>query len=208
MSGVRATVRGESISGVWFMNPAECERIFQRVNRAVWILTAADGNRRGGLAASWVMPASLDLECPLVCISIGRAHYTAELIDQSGAWAAHLLGPEQFELAWNFCCDSGRERDKLAVVRTQRGVTGSPLLTDALAYVECRAVDHYDLGDRRCYWGRVVAAESCREGEPLCEREFFAQASDEQRQTLLANRQFDIEQGQALVADWRRRHGV
>lgn len=190
------------------MNPADCESVFGRVQRAVWVLTASDGRRRGGLTASWVMPASLDLDCPLLCISIGRAHYTAELIDDSGAWAAHLLGPEQFELAWNFCCDSGRERDKLSVVRTQPGVTLSPLLLDALAYVECRAVDHFDVGDRRYYWGQVVAAATFREGEPLGEREFLAQASDEQRQTLLANRRCDIEHGQALVAAWRQRRGL
>src|SRR6476620_897039 len=84
------------------------------LDREIWIITAADGDRRGGLVATWVMPASIDPQRPALLAAIGANHFTADLVLASRAFAAHLLRPDQVELAWNFARDSGRSRDKLA----------------------------------------------------------------------------------------------
>ena len=63
------------------MNNAQVESIFRLVNREIWIVTAADGERRGGLAATWVSQASIDRDKPVVVIGIAPNHFTAELID-------------------------------------------------------------------------------------------------------------------------------
>src|SRR5437762_2455982 len=83
-----------------------------RLTREVWILTAAHEGRRSGLAATWVSPASLDPAKPMLLAALSLNHFTAELVRGSRTFAAHLLRPNQVEVAWNFARDSGRERDK------------------------------------------------------------------------------------------------
>src|SRR4051812_46844621 len=100
------------------------------LDREVWIVTAAAGQRLGGLVATWVMQASLDPQAPLLVAALAPNHYTTELIEASGAFAAHLITREHIEHVWRFALGSGRTVDKLAGVATRTMVTGAPVLFD------------------------------------------------------------------------------
>ncbi|HEX5102799.1 MAG TPA: flavin reductase family protein, partial [Pirellulaceae bacterium] len=200
-------------------NLHEIEAVLRLVNRDVWIVTAADGRRRGGLTATWVLPASIDSQRPVLLAAIAPNHYTAELIDASGAFAAHLLRPEQTDLAYDFGRDSGRERDKFQGQIVTAAETGSPILADCLAWCDCRVFHRFDAGDRLFFWADVIAArapsppaplphgaggteprplvaalgrERGESSQPLCEQEFFRSLSGEQRANLLAGRDADV----------------
>src|SRR2546429_1095460 len=84
------------------------------IDREMWIVTAASGERRGGLVATWVSAASIDRERPVLLAGLAPNHFTTELVQTSRAFAAHLLRPQQTDLAWNFGRDSGRDRNKFA----------------------------------------------------------------------------------------------
>ena len=86
--------------------------VFRLVSREIWIVTSAAGPRAGGLVATWVSQASIDRERPTAMIGIAPNHFTAELIDASGAFALHLIKAAQVELAWNFALGSGRTRER------------------------------------------------------------------------------------------------
>src|SRR5829696_10406770 len=92
----------------------QVEAALRLIDRELWIITAAHGDRRGGLLATWVSAASIDPERPILLAGIGPNHFTAELVQSNNAFAAHLLRLDQIELAWNFASGSGRDRDKLA----------------------------------------------------------------------------------------------
>ena len=111
----------------------QIEEVFRLINRAVWIVTADDGQRRGGLVATWGSQASIDPQAPMAAIALATNHFTRELIDRSGAFGLHLIAREHIDLVWRFALGSGRDRDKLAGVDWQVGTTGSPILTDVLA---------------------------------------------------------------------------
>ena len=185
------------------MNNAQIESIFRLVNREVWIVTAADGERRGGLAATWVSQASIDRDKPAVLIGIAPNHFTAELIDASRSFALHLLSLEAIELAWNFALGSGRDRDKLAGLAFTKGVTNSPVLRDALAFLECRVFARLVSGDRNYYWADVVASGQPGSGLPLTEQQLLAVATDEQKRQLAAGRDTDVQWQRPLQAEWR-----
>lgn len=186
------------------------------IDRELWVVTAAHGDNRGGLLATWVSAASIDPERPVLLAGIGPNHFTAELVRNSGAFAAHLLRPDQIELAWNFANDSGRDRDKFAGLAARTSETGSPLLTDCLAYFDCRVIREYNAGDRLFFWADIDNAH-CRHHagrdetvtpsvmptRPLREHEFFSRLSPDQRQKLLANRSSDIALNRALHEKWR-----
>jgi flavin reductase (DIM6/NTAB) family NADH-FMN oxidoreductase RutF len=179
--------------------------LFQLIDREVWVVTAADGERRGGLAATWVQPSSLDPGEPIVTISISANHFTRELIDASGVFGLHLLAEDQTDLAFNFCLGSGRDRDKLASVAWQTGEIGCPMLADCIAASECRVIDRYEAAGRVFYFADVVTARVIRSAQPLREQSLVRAASAEQRTTLRADREADIKIMRQAIGKWRAR---
>ena len=177
--------------------------VFRLIDREVWIVTAAAGERRGGLTATWVSQASLDPARPVVIAAIAPNHYTAELIEESGAFALHLLTKAQAHLAWRFGLGSGRDRDKLAGLKYRTVKSGSPILEDCLAWLDCKVFHRYAAGDRILYWADVLAAGQPQEGEALCERELFTTATPEQLDRLQRELAADIQQQRQLLERWR-----
>lgn len=102
--------------------------VLDRVDPALWLVTAQAGARRGGLIATFVASASIVPEMPRVLVGLARQHHTWELVEQSGAFALHLLGERHLDWVWRFGITSGREGDKLAGLDVTAGATGSPLL--------------------------------------------------------------------------------
>src|SRR5919197_4468887 len=103
-------------------------------------VTAAHEGRSNGLISSTALTASLLPEAPRVSVQLSKASLTHELVEASGAFAAHLLPVDALELFHTLGMRSGRDGDKLAGIPTRPGKTGSPLLEDAVAYVEGRVV--------------------------------------------------------------------
>ena len=134
---------------------------------------------------------------------IAPNHSTAELIDASGVLALHLLRLDQIDLAWNFARDSSRERDKLAGLDVSSEATGAPILTDCLAWLDCRVIGRYDAGDRLFFWADVVANREVSDGTPLTDQALFAALAPVQRQYLLAAREADVIAQRPLHAAWR-----
>ena len=189
---------------------AECiDAVFRLVDREIWIVTAATAQQRGGLTATWVSQASIDSARPLALIGLAPNHFTAELVDASGAFALHLLTSGQTDLAWNFANGSGRDRDKFSGLATRAGVTGSPLIDPCLAWLECKVFARLPTGDRTYYWADVVAGDVGSQdvadrGGPLTERKFIQQSPDDHRGQLKASRDRDISVQRPLIEDWRR----
>ena len=184
------------------------DTLLRLIDREVWIVTAAAGSRRGGLTATWVSPASIDRERPVLMAGIAPNHFTAELITKSGAFCAHLIAPEQSAAALHFAAGSGRAQDKLAAMETTAGETGSPILRDCLAWFDCRVFASYDCGDRWLFWGDIIAAEQPGAGLPLREHALMQRLSDDQRQLLIADRNADITRQRPLHAAWRSRQSA
>ncbi|MFP6669551.1 MAG: flavin reductase family protein [Pirellulales bacterium] len=186
---------------------AKVQEVFRLVDRELWIVTAADKSRRGGLVATWVAQASLDPESPVLLIALATNHFTAELINASGQFAAHLIHRDQIDLAWRFGLTSGHSHDKLEDLATFEATTGTPILAHCLAWLDCRIITTYDSGDRIFYWADVVDGGRRSEGQPLREQELLTMGSPQQLAQLRQNMQHDIRIQKPMLADWRQRVG-
>jgi flavin reductase (DIM6/NTAB) family NADH-FMN oxidoreductase RutF len=186
-------------------NLDQIDAVLRLVDREVWIVTAADGLRRGGLTATWVQSASIDRQRPVLLAAIAPNHFTAELIQSSGSFAAHLLRVDQVDVAWNFTNGSSRDRDKLAGLEFTTGESHSPILADCRAWCDCRVFARFDAGDRWFYWADVIATGQPSSGPPLREQEFIRALSDDQRAALLAGREADVMIQRPMHDDWRHR---
>ncbi|MCT9083691.1 flavin reductase family protein [Streptomyces fulvoviolaceus] len=135
----------------------------------VTVVTAVDGDRRpqGFTASSF---CSVSLDPPLVLVCLDRGANCLETFRETGWFAVHVLGEDQEELALRF---ARKGTGKFADERTVPGLGEAPLLTGALARLECRAVDRVPAGDHLILVGRVARTET-RSGRPLvhCQRAF------------------------------------
>lgn len=128
------------------------------LDRELWVVTANAGGRRGGLIATFVLGLSLIPDLPRVCLGLAQHHHTRALIEAADAFALHLIGERHLDWVWRFGLASGHEGDKFEGLATELGATGSPILRDALAWMDCQVEARCDTGDRTIYVGEVVDA--------------------------------------------------
>jgi flavin reductase (DIM6/NTAB) family NADH-FMN oxidoreductase RutF len=138
----------------------------------VAVTTAHDG-RGNGLITLSGGPASIVPEAPRAMVGITKFNFSHDLIARSGVFAIHVLGASDelvdasIEIIRTLGGSSGRDGDKLGHLRTKIGVTGAPILVDALGYVECRVTGSYDNDENTTFYGDIVAAERLGRGSKL-----------------------------------------
>ena len=107
---------------------------------------------------------SLSLDPPLVAFCPAKRSVSWRRIARSGAFCANVLTEEQEELSRVFATSGA---DKFRGVGWRSSETGSPILADVLAWVDCRIEATYDAGDHDIIVGRVVDLQAAARGRPL-----------------------------------------
>lgn len=179
--------------------------LFDLVDPEIWIVTAACGDLRGGLLATWVMQSSIDDENPTLITGLAPNHFTTTLVKRSGRFAVHLLGVHQSELAWNFARDSGRNRDKLAglTLSSSPSSESPPVLADVPASAIAQVVYEADVGDRILFHAVVLEQKRpTKKVELLRRNHFFASLNDAQRTELRKDMTSDVELQRPMKQAW------
>src|SRR6202000_2246682 len=137
-------------------------------------ITTVHEGRANGLMSLSAGAAAIVPEAPRVTISLTKYNLTHDMVASSGVFAMHLLAatPEpalaaSLKILMGLGGSSGRDGDKISAFETKEGVTGSPILLDALSYVEGRVMASLDIQESTIFVADVVAAERLRDGERL-----------------------------------------
>jgi 3-hydroxy-9,10-secoandrosta-1,3,5(10)-triene-9,17-dione monooxygenase reductase component len=136
-----------------------------RYATGITLITGAqkDGELRYGMVANSFTSVSLDP--PLVSFCAGKGSTTWPLIKATDAFAVNVLGAHHLELCRAFV---GKAADSASLLSdAPRGLTGSPLLPDALASIDCRIRAIYDAGDHEVVIGEVLGIGRSDEGDSL-----------------------------------------
>jgi len=132
------------------------DRVFDRMARGVVVITTRLEGKMNGMTACWVTRSA---DQPfLIIASIWKKNYSHDLIKKSGVFAVHVLRSNQVDIARHFGKQSGREIDKISQIPYKIGKTGSPILTNCLAYMDCRLVNSMESGDHTIFMGEVQDA--------------------------------------------------
>jgi flavin reductase (DIM6/NTAB) family NADH-FMN oxidoreductase RutF len=114
-----------------------------------------------GMTANAV--ASLSLDPPLVLVAVDKRALTLEHLTKNRCFAVNILTIDQEEISRRFAMPGPKDFSDL---ETKSAVTGSPILQDCLAYLDCKVVDILPGGDHEIFIGEILAGEH-RGGEPL-----------------------------------------
>jgi flavin reductase (DIM6/NTAB) family NADH-FMN oxidoreductase RutF len=178
-------------------------RIFDRLDRELWLITARAGARSSGLIATYVSRVSLVPELPRITLALAKHHFTHELIETTGAFCMHLVGEDQIDWVWRFGIPTGRDVDKFHGLTTSTGASGAPILTDAPAWLECRVEARMDTGDRTVYLAEVRGARIERTVKPLTIKRMLELAPTERLSEMKQGLERDIELDRAAILAWR-----
>lgn len=139
--------------------PQVDSKLFRQVMRkfatGVTVLTVRDGEHIHGMTANAFASVSLDPMLALVCISKNAA--THELVARNGIFAVNILSDSQREWSKRFAHQVNTD-DPFAGIAYHSAVTGSPILDDSIAYLDCRVIAAHDTGDHTIFIGHVQAA--------------------------------------------------
>ncbi len=128
----------------------------------VVLVTAVDGGEPVGMACNSF--TSVSLEPPLVLFCAAKSSSTWPRIQASGKWAANFLDDDGEEICRLF---AQKGADRFAHISYVPGRTGSPIVEDALAFVDCETAEEHDAGDHVIVVGRVIELGYKPEGKPL-----------------------------------------
>jgi flavin reductase (DIM6/NTAB) family NADH-FMN oxidoreductase RutF len=145
----------------------------------LYVLTSQ--SKDGRVAAStvnWVTQSSF--EPPLVVVGVKADSGAHEIIKESRSFALNVLGKGQQNLAFAFFKALERDGDSIGGEQFSIGSSGSPILANAAAFLECTLVETLEQGDHSVFLGEVVEAGVNREaaGRPDLETLLLADLGD------------------------------
>ncbi|MDJ0781714.1 MAG: flavin reductase family protein [Desulfosarcinaceae bacterium] len=147
------------------------QKALGRMNYGIYVLTTRSAEIVNGMIASWV--SQISHTPPLIMAAIHPNRYTHTLLDDSEAFALHVLDRSQQEMLHRFKGpDAALKYDGIDWLP---GQTGSPVLRECLAWLECRVVDRLAPGNHTLFIAEVVAAGCPAEGDPLTTRDYEGQ---------------------------------
>jgi 3-hydroxy-9,10-secoandrosta-1,3,5(10)-triene-9,17-dione monooxygenase reductase component len=152
--------------------PAPDARSFRealgRFATGVAFVTAAPDGEPAGMIVNSL--ASVSLEPPLVSFCPSRGSLTWARMRRAGRFAVNVLGRQHEGFAIRAAQPGA---DRFAGVAWEHGRNRAPLLTDALATLECEIVAEHPAGDHWIVPGRVDDLRTTAIKDPLV---FFAGA--------------------------------
>ena len=106
---------------------------------------------------------SVSLDPPLVLICIEKTTVSHDAFTESNAFVVNILDESQMHLSERFAAPWD---DKFDNIEIRPGIDGIPVLTGALANIECRVRQAMDGGDHSIFVGEVEKT-LVRDGAPL-----------------------------------------
>ena len=125
---------------------AEMEKALGRISSGLYIITAKKSEVTGAMLASWVSQASFQ---PLgFTVAVAKDRAIESLMQVGDSFVLNILEEGNYAaLMKHFLKRFPPGGDRFAGIRTRPAENGSPILADALAYVECTVSSRMEVSD-------------------------------------------------------------
>ncbi|MFG6096682.1 diflavin flavoprotein [Leptothoe sp. ISB3NOV94-8A] len=133
-----------------------------RLSSGLYIVTARKGDVTSAMLASWVMQATVE---PLgLAVAVAKERAIESLLHGEDYFVLNVLEEGNYQrLMKHFLKRFPPGADRFIGIATYDAENGSPILAEALAYLECRVISRTDAGD---HWIMYCAADRGRVAHP------------------------------------------
>ncbi|MGL5806102.1 MAG: diflavin flavoprotein [Xenococcaceae cyanobacterium] len=134
----------------------DLEKAIGRISGGLYIITAKKGEVSGAMLASWVSQASFDP--PGFTVAVAKDRAIESLMQVGDRFVLNVLEEGKYQhLMKHFLKRFKPGDDRFVGIQTQTANNGSPILTDALAYLECKVVSRMEVSDHWIIYSEVGA---------------------------------------------------
>ncbi|WP_341735049.1 diflavin flavoprotein [Microcoleus sp. EPA2] len=133
---------------------SDLDKALGKISGGLYIITTQKGDVSGAMLASWVTQASFK---PLgLTIAVAKDRAIESMMHAGDKFVLNVLEEGKYQtLMKHFLKRFAPGADRFAGVKTQPATNGSPILTDALAYMECEVVSRMELSDHHIVYAIV-----------------------------------------------------
>jgi len=131
-----------------------------KIPYGVYILTSFNGEKINGMIVNSAM--QVDAEPPQLAVSVNKKALTREYIEASGVFALMPL-TEKADMPFigRFGFRTGRNFDKFAGIKFEKGVLGAPVVLEKTsAVIECKVSKSLDIGTHIIFVGEIKEARN------------------------------------------------
>ena len=133
----------------------DLDKALGRISGGLYIITATKESVRSAMLASWVSQASF--EPPGFTIAVAKDRAIESLMQVGDSFVLNVLEEGKYQpLMKHFLKRFKPGADRFAGVDTQTAENGSPILNDALAYLECEVVSRMECSDHWVVYSKVT----------------------------------------------------
>ena len=142
-------------------------KVMWQIPNALCLIGSRSGDDWNGMTQSWV--SQVAMSPVLIAISVDANAVTNRLIRDGSAFSVNLWDQTDTRVFVKFSKPAIKEGDFLNKRPIREGVTGVPVFTEAVAYIECTVSQTIELGSHDLFIGEVVDAgfHDDREGTPV-----------------------------------------
>ena len=127
----------------------------RQLTGGVSVITAGRGRDISGMTVTSV--SSLSVDPPALIVSINRESSSWPLVKRYGFFGVNILASDQIDIAERFTGKGGlKGADRFAGARWMTRASGVPLLSDALAAIDCEVEDIVERHSHAIVIGRVL----------------------------------------------------
>ncbi|MEM3670148.1 MAG: flavin reductase family protein [Thermoprotei archaeon] len=143
------------------VNPETFRRAMSRFATGVTVVTTVhQGEKMGSTVQAF---SSISLNPKLVMVSLNSEGRTKKYIEASGIFAVSVLSEKDSDVSKRFADPTLNAEQRFSGIEWFTGITGSPIISSAIAYVECSVKQRVEAGDHTIFIGEVLRAEATSE---------------------------------------------
>ena len=125
---------------------ARTEQALGRIVGSLCVVTTKQDNLSGGMLASWVSQATFNP--PGFTVAVAKERAVESLLNINSEFVLNILQEGNHQgLMKQFLKPFAPGEDRFADLEVQLAENGSPILQDALAYLECQVANRMECGD-------------------------------------------------------------
>jgi flavin reductase (DIM6/NTAB) family NADH-FMN oxidoreductase RutF len=136
-----------------------------RVPSGLFVLTIRHAEAETGMLISWIQQCSFDP--PQISLAIKSGRDILGWMTEDAPFTLNILDSSQTDMIGHFGRGFALDEPAFEGLEVERPDGGAVILSEALAYLECRVVARCPVGDHDQLIARVVGGRLLGEGQPM-----------------------------------------
>src|SRR5262249_12493946 len=136
-----------------------------RIPSGLFVLTVRRGEAETGMLASWVQQCSF--EPPQITVAVKRGREVLAWLTVGSSFTLNILDASPTDMRVHFGAGFALNEPAFVGLDAEGPDGSAPVLSEALAYLECRVCGRCIAGDHDLLIGQVVRGRVLGEGQPM-----------------------------------------